>query len=134
MALRVDYFLGETFSNLRRNLLMTLAAISTVAVSLFLLGGVMVMGEIVNKTVGGWESLIEVNVFLREEVTPEQQKDLQSSILGMPEVSKAEYISKEMAFEEYKKMFEDSPAVYENVDPSALPALYRIKLRNPNTA
>lgn len=134
MSLRVDYFLGETFSNLRRNLLMTLAAISTVAISLFLLGGVMVMGEIVNKTVGGWESLIEVNVFLREEITPEQQKDLESAVIAMPEVRDVDYISKEKAFDEYKEMFKDSPAVYENVDPSALPALYRVKLRNPNNA
>jgi cell division transport system permease protein len=31
-------------------------------------------------------------------------------------------------------MFKDSPAITENVDPNALPASYRIKLKDPNSA
>lgn len=134
MALRTDYFLGETLSNLRRNLLMTLAAISTVAVSLFLFGGVMVMGEIVNNTVGEWEKLIEVDVFLRDEITPEQQKELETAVVAMPEVKDVKYLSKEDAFNEFKEIYKDAPAVWENVDASALPALYRIELHDPQAA
>jgi cell division transport system permease protein len=131
MALRVDYFLGETFSNLRRNLLMTLAAVSTVSVSLFLLGGTMIFGHIVNNVVGRWEGKVELNVFLRDEITPDQNKQLGDDVAAMPEVSKVTYVSKESAYQEYKDMFKDSPQLYENVDQNALPASYRIKLRDP---
>lgn len=132
MALRIEYFLGETFSNLRRNLLMTLAAVSTVSVSLFLLGGVMVLSEIVNNVVGRWEDKVELNVFLRDEITPEQTKELGSAVSAMPEVERVFYVSKPDAYKEYKEMFRDSPQLYENVDPNALPASYRIKLVNPS--
>lgn len=134
MALRMNYFLGETLSNLKRNLLLTLAAISTAALSLFLLGGVMVGGKIIDKMLTSWEGKVELNVFLREEITPEQSKELGSAISSMPEVSKVFYESKDQAFNEYKKMFEDTPAIWQNVDPNALPASYRIKLKDPNTA
>lgn len=134
MALRLGYFVGETVSNLRRNLLLTLAAISTVSISLLLLGVVMVGGEVLQKMVSSWEGKVELNVFLRDEITPEQTKELGASIDGMPEVRRVFYESKEKAFKEYKRMFKDTPAIVENVDPNALPASYRIKLKDPNRA
>lgn len=134
MALRVGYFLSETFINLRRNLLMTLAAITTVSVSLFLLGGVMVIGEIVNRAVSRWEGKVELSVFLREEITPDQTKRLSEMISKMPETQHVFYETKEEAFKEYKRMFADQPALTENVTADALPASFRIKLRDPNAA
>jgi cell division transport system permease protein len=134
LALRVNYFVDETVSNLRRNVLLTLAAVSTVSISLLLLGVVMVGGEVLTKMVSSWEGKVELNVFLRDEATPEEVKALDSQANGMPEVERVYFESKEQAFEEYKRMFKDSPAITENVDPNALPASYRIKLKDPNTA
>lgn len=134
MALRVGYFVGETVTNLRRNLLLTLAAISTVAISLLLLGVVMVGGQVLQRMVSSWEGKVELNVFLRDEITPEQTKELDAELSGMPEVRRVYFESKEKAFQEYKRMFKDSPAITENVDPNALPASYRIKLNDPNRA
>lgn len=134
MALRVNYFVDEAVSNLRRNLLLTLAAVSTVAISLLLLGVVIVGGEVLTKMVSSWEGKVELNVFLRDEITPEQQDQLKVATSGMPEVSQVYFESKEQAFAEYKRMFKDSPAIIANVDPNALPASYRIKLKDPNNA
>jgi len=134
MALRVNYFLGETVGNLRRNLLLTLAAISTVSISLLLLGVVMLGGDVLHGMVSSWEGKVELNVFLRDEITPEQTKQLGADISGMPEVRKAYYESKDQAFQEYKRMFKDSPGITENVDPAALPSSYRIKLNDPSRA
>ncbi|HEX2149462.1 MAG TPA: permease-like cell division protein FtsX [Actinomycetota bacterium] len=134
MALRVNYFVDETVSNLRRNVLLTLAAISTVSISLLLLGVVMVGGEVLTKMVSSWEGKVELNVFLRDEATPEEVAAVKAQTSGMPEVEEVFFESKEQAFEEYKRMFKDSPAITENVDPNALPASYRIKLKDPNSA
>jgi cell division transport system permease protein len=134
MALRVNYFVDETVSNLRRNVLLTLAAVSTVSISLLLLGVVMVGGEVLTKMVSSWEGKVELNVFLRDEATPEEIAAIKTQTSGMPEVDEVFFESKEQAFEEYKRMFKDSPAITENVDPNAHPASYRIKLKDPNSA
>lgn len=132
MSLRLGYFAGETIANLRRNLLLTLAAISTVAVSLFLLGGMIVLGHVIRNVVGRWEGKVEVTVFLQDSITKEQNKDLETALTGMPEVEKVFYVSKDDAYKEYKEMFRSSPAIYENVDANALPASFRVKLHDPN--
>lgn len=132
MSLRLKYFAGEAVVNLKRNLFMTIAAISTVAVSLFLLGGVIVLGHIVSNVVGKWEGKVELNVFLTDGISDTQKAALHDAIDGMPEVQSVVYDSKQQAFAEYKQMFSGSPSLIANVDPNALPASYRVKLHDPS--
>ncbi len=132
MGLRLKYFAGEAVVNLKRNLFMTVAAISTVAVSLFLLGGVIVLGHIVSNVVGKWEGKVELNVFLRDDISDTQKATLDQAIKAMPEVASNTYDSKQQAYEEYKTMFAGSPTLITNVDPNALPASFRVKLHDPN--
>lgn len=129
---KIAYFLRETFINLRRNLFMTAASISIVTVSLLLLGGVVVFGNIMGRIIGVWESRVEVNVYLREEITPEQNEELEAALSGMPEVENILFVSKAEAYEEFKGWYEDAPQTVENVDPDALPASYRVKLEDPS--
>nr|MDQ3958646.1 ABC transporter permease [Actinomycetota bacterium] len=126
--MRVGYFLGETVTNLRRNLLMTIAAISTVAISLLLLGGVQILGLIVNKATLGWEAKVEISAFLRDDISEGELQDIQSDLAGMPEVEDITYISKEEAFEEFKQLYPDQPELWENIPDDALPASVRVKL------
>ena len=69
--MRIGYFLGETAQNLRRNFLMTVAAISTVAISLLLLGGVQILGMVVKNVTLNWEAKVEISVYLRDDIGPE---------------------------------------------------------------
>ncbi|MDQ3982907.1 MAG: permease-like cell division protein FtsX [Actinomycetota bacterium] len=126
--MRVGYFLGETVTNLRRNLLMTIAAISTVAISLLLLGGVQILGMIVHKATLGWESKVEISAFLRDNISPGELQAIQSDLANMPEVEDIEYISKADAYEEFKVLYADQPELYEVLPEDALPASVRVKL------
>lgn len=126
--MRFRYFLSETVSNLRRNLLMTIAAISTVAISLLLLGGVQILGMIVNNVTFGWEAKVEVSAFLRDNATPGEIQALEREVTEMPEVEQVIFVSKEQAYEDFKQMYADEPSIYENVAPQELPASLRIKL------
>lgn len=126
--MRFRYFLSETLTNLRRNLLMTIAAISTVAISLLLLGGVQILGMIVNNVTFGWEAKVEISAFLRSNATPGEITDLETDVTEMPEVEAVTFVSKEEAFEEFKQRYASQPEFYENITADDLPASLRIKL------
>jgi cell division transport system permease protein len=126
--MRIGYFLGETVTNLRRNLLMTVAAISTVAISLLLLGGVQILGMIVNKATLGWEAKVEISAFLEDNITPGELQAIQGDLASMPEVEDLTYISKDEAYEEFKELYKDQPELYETIPHDALPASVRVKL------
>ncbi len=129
--MRLKYFFAETLQNLRRNLLMTIAAISTVAISLLLLGGVQVLGIMVNRMTTDWEAKVEVNVFLRKDATPNETQALQTEVTGMAEVENVTYVSQEEALGEFRS---DYPLLAENLPEDALPASLRVKLFDANDA
>ena len=107
---------------------MTVAAISTVAISLLLLGGVQILGLIVNNVTLNWEAKVEISTYLRDDITDNERNSLVDEIANMPEVEDVTYVSKTQAFEEFKEMYESQPEFYENLPSDALPASLRIKL------
>jgi cell division transport system permease protein len=129
---RILYFLSETATNLRRNLLMTLAAISTVAISLLLLGGVQILGLVVKNMTLNWEAKVEISVFLLDDATEGEMRALQDQVSGYKEVEDVAFVSKADAFEEFKERFRNQPEFYESLPRDALPASLRIKLFDAN--
>ena len=132
--MKLRYFLSETATNLRRNLLMTVAAISTVAISLLLLGGAQVLHLVVANVTSTWEAKVEVSAFLRDDITEGELASVRSDLSNMPEVENFTYVSKEMAFNDFKVLYKNEPSFYEALDEDSLPASLRIKLVDASDA
>jgi cell division transport system permease protein len=128
---RFGYFFQETATALRRNALVTFAAISTVFISLFLLGGALLVERQVRLMTGEWASKVEVSVFLRDDASSEEIEALGGKIAEIPEVEDVFFENREQAYQNFRELFRDNPALVENVDPSAMPQSYRIKLVDP---
>jgi cell division transport system permease protein len=129
---RLGYYFSETAMNLRRNLLMTVAAISTVAISLLLLGGVQILGIVVNNVTGTWEAKVEVSAFLVDDVSAQERDALIDEVEALPQVDNLTYVSSADALEEFKETFRDRPELWSNLSDDALPQSLRIKLIDAN--
>ena len=103
--MRVGYYFSETVTNLKRNLLMTVAAISTVAISLLLLGGVQILGMIVNNVTLTWEAKVEVSAYLADNITKGEFDSVVEDVSSMAEVDDVTYVSKSDAFDEFKELY-----------------------------
>ncbi len=132
MARRVDYFLRESLSGLRRNGLVAFAAISTSFIALFLLGGALLAGRQVNLLIERSTAGVEVSVFLRAGISTSQQQNLQNLLTNMPEVATVHYESKAEAYQRFKQIFRTEQDLVNNVSPNALPASFRVKLKDPS--
>lgn len=131
MAISVDYVVRETASNLRRNLLMTTAAILTVTVSLSLVGGALLLKQGVAKATLQWRGGVELNIFLNPGVAETQREGIRAELNSDPAVRRVNYVDQEAAYEEFKTMFADSPDMVETVVASDLPPSFRVVPREP---
>ncbi len=131
MARRWNYFFRETSIALRRNALVTFAAISTVFISLFLVGGSLLVSEQVDLMTGEWAGKIEVSVFLRDDASQDEIDALGQKITALPEVQNVYFEDRLEACANFRRIFRDNPALVENVDCDALPQSYKIKLHDP---
>ena len=126
MALSIDYVVRETAINLRRNLLMTSAAVLTVAVSLSLVGGALLLKQGVSKASLQWRGGVELSIFMQPEASPSQSEAIERELAQMPEVKKVSYVDQQDAFREFKRMFANSPDLVESVEAKDLPPSYRV--------
>jgi cell division transport system permease protein len=131
-GIKVDYAVRETVTNMKRNVLMAVAAVLVVAVSLFLVGGVLLVTRALNRVVDVQTHKVEVGVFLTRDVTPDEKASIQADLLAMPEVDRVIYESKQDAFERFKILFKDSPDIVANVTADSLPESFHVKLKDPS--
>ncbi len=140
--MRAQFVLSEIGIGLRRNLTMTIAVVVTVAISLALFGSALLIRKQVDAMKDFWYDKVEVSVYLCGEasdtgtcggsgVTDQQRDELEADLRAMPQVQEVYYESQDMAYEQFKKQFEDSPDLVENVTADALPESFRVKLRDP---
>lgn len=126
MAFKFSYFSRETAVSLRRNPLMTVAGILTVAVSLFLFGGVLLLSAMVEHGTSRWKDDVELEIFMVADATDTQIKSVEAELKRSPEVKRYRFLTKADAFKEFKRMFADEPDVLDNVDPNILPPSFRV--------
>jgi len=126
---KFDYFLRETFNNLRRNVTLTIAAIVAVAVSLALFGSTLLLGQGVDNVSARWQDGIEVIAFLKADITEEQRDAIQASIEDNPEVGDFDYVDREQSHAEAMRLFERNEAMRTKLEasPELVPDSFRMR-------
>src|ERR1700751_1143473 len=102
MAPRVGIYVRDTFTAIRRNGMIAFAAISTSFIALFLLGFALLLRQEVNLLVAQTEANVEVSVYLDDSISQSQPT-----------------------------IFHNQPELTQNVSADALPASFRVKLKDP---
>jgi cell division transport system permease protein len=126
---RLGYFARETAISLRRNLLMTLAGVLTVAVSLFLFGGVLLTQRLVDNGTARWRGGTELEIFMNVDATPGQIQSVQSMLQQRQDagiITRFNYLNKQLAYQEFQRLFTDAPDILTGVTPEQLPTSFRV--------
>src|SRR5687768_9611725 len=129
--MRVRYILSEVFTGLWRNVTMTIAMIITMALSLGMLGGGILLFWQVDRMEKFFFARVEVSIFLKADVTDDQRSSLDNELRSDPLVQEVTYESREEAYNNFKQLYRDSPDLVESVKPDTLPESFRVKLKDP---
>jgi cell division transport system permease protein len=127
------YILSEVFTGLWRNVTMTIAMIITMALSLGMLGGGILLFWQVDRMEKFFFARVEVSIFLKADITDEQRSALDQELRADPLVATngVTYESREEAYNNFKQLYRDSPDLVESVKPDTLPESFRVKLKDP---
>ncbi|QDQ11857.1 MULTISPECIES: permease-like cell division protein FtsX [Streptomyces] len=141
--MRAQFVLSEIGVGLRRNLTMTFAVVVSVALSLALFGGSLLMRDQVSTMKGYWYDKVNVSIFLcnkadaeqdpkcaKGAVTNEQKDRILTDLKKMSVVDTVEHESADEAYKHYKEQFGDSP-LSSSLTPDQMQESYRIKLKDP---
>ena len=128
---RLAYFSRETLISLRRNLLMTFAGVMTVAVSLFLFGGILLVSRTVDNGTNKWKHGVELEIFMKVKASKSQTQSVADQLHSDPSVKSYRFLNHDDAYAEFKKLFADQPVLVENETPAGLPESFRVVPKTP---
>ena len=126
MSVNLEYVFRETASNLKRNVSMASAALLTVAVSLTLVGGALLVKRGVDRATVQWKGNVELSIFMKPDAAQTESDAIDRQLKAMPEVKSYRYVSKPEAFDEFRKIFANEPDVRDSLTVDQIPPSYRV--------
>jgi cell division transport system permease protein len=130
--MRGRYILSEVIVGLWRNVTMTIAMIITMAVSLTMLGAALILYQQIDAMKGYYYDKVEVSIFLRNDITQDQQDALKNQLANDPLVKQpVTFETKDEAYKKFQQQFKDAPDLVKATKPDTLPASFRVQLKNP---
>ncbi|MFD2116953.1 permease-like cell division protein FtsX [Paenibacillus yanchengensis] len=124
----------EGTKNIWRNGWMSFASVSSMCISLLLLGAFMLLAMNMNYMADQFESKIQISVYLASDLSEEKITEVQNKIGNLEEVSKVTFVTKEEGLTDLKeRMGEENREVlegYEN-DNNPLPDSFLVDVYDP---
>ncbi|MGD8371883.1 MAG: permease-like cell division protein FtsX [Syntrophobacterales bacterium] len=125
----LGYFLKKALENLRINPFLSLVTLSTIAISMLILGLFVLIYLNVQQFVHQWGDELQVTAYLQETISRNQAEKLRSKIADWPEVEAITYISKTQALARFRSQLRDYAGILEGLRENPLPASLELKLR-----
>lgn len=123
------------FFNFWRSGYISLASILVMVVTLSVIGSVIFVGAILNITMQELRDKVDINVYFVNNAQESDILALKTKIQALPEVSKAEYVSREQALENFKVRHENDQLTMqalEELGDNPLGAVLNIKAKEPS--
>lgn len=133
MSLRTkEYFVREAILSIKRNRLMSIASVSTVTISLLMLGIFAIMIINMNNLANILESQVQVTAYIKEGMETEDKEALGEEIRAIEGVTKVEFIGKQEALERFSERLGEQKELLESLgDNNPLPDSFEIHVDTP---
>ncbi|GAA3757933.1 permease-like cell division protein FtsX [Streptomyces tremellae] len=141
--MRAQFVLSEIGVGLRRNLTMTFAVVVSVALSLALFGGALLMREQVSTMKDYWYDKVNVSIFLcnkadassdpactKGAVTDQEKASIKADLDKMGIIQHVYHETADQAYKHYQQQYGDT-AFASSITPDQMEESYRVKLKDP---
>jgi cell division transport system permease protein len=129
--MRIGFFIREATRSMRRNAVPSFAAISSVLVTVLVLGVFIPVVQATNGAANDIRGRILVDAYLKTDATPADVARVRALLRRTRYVGKVEFVSKSQAFNEE---FRHNPAAYRLLGSNPLPDTFRITPDRPDHA
>lgn len=127
-----EYFVRETYKSIRRNGFMSFASISTVAVSLLVLGMFLLIFLNTNNLAKYLESQVQISVYMLDEADEDDLSAVEKRLQELEGVEKVTFIGKDEAFEKFNERLGDQNQLLDSLGTeNPFPNYFDVQVDNP---
>ncbi len=132
MRVYLRYALKETFSNLWRNRMMTVAAVLTVAVSLSLVGSALLLKQSAAQASVQWQQGTRVTVWMQPNASSNEISGVRTQLADLPIVKNCDYFTQAQDYQQAKTLLPQSE--WSVLTVSAMPSSFQCVPTVPSDA
>ena len=125
----------EGLDNFRRNGWLSFATVSVLAISLYIISVTAILGVTANIVLQNIQDKINVSVYFNPDVEENAILEIKNKLVGYQEIKSIEYVSKDKALEQFKKLGDNNPSIsqaLEELGDNPLLASLVIKANSPD--
>ena len=127
-----EYFIKETYKSIRRNGFMSFASVSTVVVSLMVLGMFLLIFLNTNNLAKHLEKQVQISVYMEDSATGGELATMQEELEKLPGVVEVVAITKEEALERFKERLGDQDKLLNSLgSDNPFPYSFEVHLDKP---
>lgn len=108
----------EALDNFKRNGWLSFATVSVLAISLYVISVTIILGVSANIVLRNIQDKINVSVYFNPDVQEERILEIKDKLAsgGYQEIKSVEYVSKDEALEQFKKLGDKNPSIVQALD------------------
>ena len=118
-----------TIANVRSNIQTFMISVITIAISICILGFFLIIFFNLNAFFSTWNQQAQVIVYLKDDITQSNKKDLENLFKQNSRVQSIEEVTKDRAWKEFRKSQEKKLGLELDFDFNPLPSSYRISFK-----
>lgn len=123
------YSFHVAVKNLWREKWINILTMLTIAVGLLILGAFILVTVNMDAAIKRWSKDFGIIVYLKENLSPEEEKLLGEYFKDDPDVVEIKYISKERALDEFRQTLGSMTSILEGFEENPLPSSFELKLK-----
>jgi len=127
-------FVADAWMSFRRNGLMTAAAVTTITVSLLVVGAAVLIGLNLQKVATAVEGQVQVVAFLRDGLPAAEVGRAQAAVAALPGVASVRFVGRDAALERLQEHLGTGAALADLVATNPLPDSLEVRLTDPGRA
>ncbi len=127
----INFLFQRVLRSLKELLWTHILTSGTMAMTLFVFGGFLLLQENLSGLLKGWSSQLQIFAYIEEGLNRAEIESVQRQVRSYPEVEGVRYVSKKEAWEKFKGDLGAQSGVLEGLDEGILPASLEIAVKRP---
>jgi cell division transport system permease protein len=125
----LGYSFEEAWVSLRRSGRSALVSIGTIAIAFATLGGFLLLSVNVQQVLDQWLQAAEMSVYLQDDVTEAQRRDIEQFLASHAAVAATEYVSRERALDRFRTDFPELSEVTTGLGENPFTSAIEVQLK-----
>jgi cell division transport system permease protein len=116
MFLIINRTIRQSLINFWRNGWLSVAAVSVLVLSLYIVGVLFVILLVTGNILNGIENKINISVYFKSDVSEEKIMEIKKELTNYKEIKSIDYVSREQALNDFKNNNADEPVIIQSLE------------------